>query len=58
MGKKRKVEKSSVPDDLRLEPEKRVVSKFDEESIAEFPVAEPGKMGMRVRDNCAEENIK
>ncbi len=57
LGKKRKA-KPSVPEDLRLEPEKRVVSKFDSESIAEYPVADPKQMGMRVRDNCAEENIR
>ncbi len=58
MGKKRKKGNPSAPEDLRLDPEKRVVSRFDSESIAEFPVAEPRKMGMRVRDNCAEENIQ
>lgn len=45
------------PDDLRLEPEKRLCPKFDETSIALFPVAAPGEMGMRVLDNCAEEHI-
>lgn len=44
--------------DLRLDPEKRLCAKFDAESIAKFPVGSPDKMGMRVRDNCAEENIK
>ena len=32
--------------------------KFDDVSIAEFPVAAPGEMGVRVVDNCAEENIQ
>ena len=42
---------------LRLEPEKRLCAKFDETSIAKFPVAKPGEMGMRVLDNCAEEHM-
>lgn len=49
--KKRKTE------DLRLDPESQMCPKFDETSIAMFPVAEPGEMGMRVLDNCAEEHI-
>ena len=43
--------------DLRLNPQDRIVPKFDEESIALFPVAEKDKMGFRVLDNCAEEHI-
>ena len=45
-------------EDLRLNPHLRLCNKFDPDSIAEFTVAKPGKMGMRVLDNCAEENIK
>ena len=30
---------------------------FDPDSIAEFHVGEPGEMGVRVVDNCAEEHI-
>lgn len=45
-------------EDLRLDPEKRLNPKFDAQSIAQFPVASPDEMGMRVVDNCAEENIK
>lgn len=44
-------------DDLRLNPQLRLCPKFDEDSIATFPVARPGEMGMRVVDNCAEEHI-
>ena len=44
-------------DDLRLNPHLRLCAKFDPDSIAKFPVAEPGEMGMRVLDNCAEEHI-
>ena len=57
MPKKQK-KKPNSSDDLRLNPDMRLCAKFDEQSIAKFPVAEPGEMGMRVRDNCAEENIK
>lgn len=44
-------------EDLRLDPSKRICPKFDEASIALFPVADRGKMGVRVVDNCAEEHI-
>ena len=54
MGKKKKTKRES--DCLRIAPEKRLASKFDAASIAEFPVAEPGKMGFRVLDDCAEEH--
>lgn len=53
---KKKTKKQSP--DLRMEPEKRLCAKFDSMSIAKFPVGRPGDMGMRVRDNCAEENQK
>ena len=43
--------------DLRLNPQDRIVPKFDEESIALFPVAKKDEMGVRVLDNCAEEHI-
>lgn len=43
--------------DLRIDPQKRLCPKFDETSIALFPVAKPDEMGMRVLDNCAEEHI-
>ena len=49
--KKRKTE------DLRLDPQNRLCPKFDEESIALFPVADREEMGVRVVDNCAEEHI-
>ena len=44
-------------DNLRLNPEARVASKFDDVTIAKFPVGKPGKMGFRVLDDCAEEHI-
>ncbi len=43
--------------DLRLNPTKRICPKFDDTSIAYFPVADPEEMGLRVIDNCAEEHI-
>lgn len=42
----------------RLEPEKRLVPRFDSCCIAQFPVSPRGKMGLRVVDNCAEDNIQ
>ena len=42
---------------LRLEPEKRMCPIFDPVTIAKFPVAKPGEMGMRVLDNFCEEHI-
>ena len=44
-------------EDLRLNPQARLCPKFDETSIALFPVAKPEEMGMRVLDNCAEGHI-
>lgn len=49
--------KKKETEDLRLNPKARLCPKFDEESIAMFPVTDPGEMGMRVVDNCAEEHI-
>ena len=54
MGKKKKARRES--DCLRIAPEQRIAGKFDAASIAKFPVAEPGKMGFRVLDDCAEEH--
>ena len=44
-------------DNLRLDPEQRLCPRFDSASIAEYPVAKPGKMGFRVVDNAAEEHM-
>ena len=57
MSKKKK-QKREPSDTLRLDPETRLAPLFDSTSIARFPVAEPEKMGFRVRDNCAEEHIQ
>lgn len=42
---------------VRLDPEQRLCPKYDPLSIKSFPMAQPGEMGMRVLDNCAEEHI-
>ncbi len=52
-----KTQKPRRGDDLRVEPQKRLCPKFDETSIAQFPVAPRGEMGVRVVDNCAEEHM-
>ena len=57
MTKKRK-KRPEPPRDMRMEPEKRVTPKFDDESIALYRVADRESMGFRVLDNCAEENIQ
>ena len=49
--------KKKPDEQLRIEPEKRLCTKFDSHSIALFPVAKPEDMGMRVLDDCAEEHI-
>lgn len=46
-----------MPEDLRLNPQKRLCAKFDSTSIALFPVASRDDMGVRVLDNCAEEHM-
>jgi len=50
-------EKKEIKPELRVDPEARLCEKFDAASIAKFDVAKPGKMGMRVLDDCAEEHI-
>lgn len=50
-----KTDENSI--DLRVSPEDRLTPKFDEVSIAKFHVSQPGRVGMRVLDNCAEEHI-
>ena len=56
--RKREAPRSTLGEDLRLNPQLRLCARFDDVSIAEFPVAAPGEMGVRVVDNCAEENIQ
>lgn len=49
--------KKKKTEDLRLDPQARLCPLFDETSIAIYPVADRGEMGVRVVDNCAEEHI-
>lgn len=44
-------------EDLRINPRQRLCGNFDEHSIARFRLAQPGEMGLRVIDNCAEKHI-
>lgn len=57
MSEKRSKPPEQAMEDLRLSPQYRLCNKFDATSIAEFRVANPGEMGVRVVDNCAEEHI-
>lgn len=57
MSKHNKQKQERQMEDLRLSPQYRLCNKFDATSIAEFRVADPGEMGVRVVDNCAEEHI-
>ena len=43
-------------DPICVNPEAELCPKFDEKSIALFPVAGIDEMGVRVVDNCAEEH--
>ncbi|MBR4972194.1 MAG: hypothetical protein IKY59_04400 [Oscillospiraceae bacterium] len=51
------MKRKKIAEDLRIDPRERICPKFDHTSIAMFPVADVGEMGMRVSDNCAEEHI-
>ena len=44
-------------EEIRVDPAQRLSSKFDSTSIAQFPVAPDGAMGVRVVDDCAEEHM-
>ena len=44
------------PEDLRLDPEKRLCPMFDAVSIKKFAAPAREDMGVRVLDNCAEEH--
>ncbi len=54
MNKKRRQQLKT--EDLRLDPEARLCPAFDCTSIKLFSAPAPDEMGMRVLDNCAEEN--
>ena len=50
-------ETKRTAEDIRLDPEQRLCPKFDSTSIAKFPVAPRGAMGVRVVDDCSEEHM-
>ena len=54
MNRKRRQQRNT--EDLRLNPEARLCPAFDCTSIKLFAAPAPNEMGMRVLDNCAEEN--
>ena len=54
MSKKRHQQR--LTEDLRLDPEARLCPMFDCTSIKLFAAPDADEMGMRVLDNCAEEN--
>lgn len=56
MSKKKEIHPEGK-DEMRLDPENHLCSKFDSASVAKFPVAPRDKMGYRVVDDCAEEHI-
>jgi len=53
----KKLEAKPNKENLRLSPECRLCARFDEYSIARFPLPSPEKMGFRVIDNILEEHI-
>lgn len=53
---KNKKKNSKADSNICLDPEQRLVAKFDSTGIAKFPVAPRDKMGVRVVDDCAEEH--
>lgn len=58
-GKAKSGKKKAGPmEEIRTDPEERLCPKFDSASIALFPVADRGEMGVRVLDDCAEEHIQ
>ena len=58
MSKRKKSDRADATDNLRLSPEQRLCPRFDEVSVKSFPAPSREDMGVRVLDNCAEENIK
>ena len=58
MAKKKNRQKQKRESSPRLDPETRIAPRFDSATIAKFPIAEPGEMGFRVLDDCAEEHMQ
>ena len=55
---KKKKGRVDATDNLRLSPQERLCPQYDDMSIKNYPIAPAEKMGFRVKDNCAEENIQ
>ncbi len=53
---KRRQRRAQPESDPKLDPEQRLAPQFDSVSIKKFHAPEPGDMGFRVLDNCAEEH--
>lgn len=57
----RPADTSDIPrdilDNIHIDPEKRICPSFDYLSIAEYRVADPHQMGVRVVDNAVHEHI-
>ncbi len=58
MSKKKKSRRADATDNLRLDPEQRLTPQFDAVCVKKYPIADAKQMGVRVKDNCAEDNIK
>lgn len=43
--------------EIRINPENRVCPQFNLQSLATFPVSQPGKLGMQIDDDCTEEHM-
>lgn len=57
MSKKKKEKKPlDAWKDPWLNPEERIAPEFDSTGIKKFYAPEPGEMGFRVLDNCAEDH--
>lgn len=46
-----------IREDLRLDPTARICPAYDQASIKQYYLPD-GNMGVRVVDNCAEENMR
>jgi len=43
---------------VRLDPSARIAPKYDSTGVRTFPIADAKQMGVRVKDDCAEEHIQ
>lgn len=56
MAKKKR--RTAAGPNPRLDPETRLTPRFDSAGIKKFPIADAKQMGMRVKDDFAEEHIQ